>query len=73
LAQSATQQQATPAALHSVSFALRCFAGKCIVTGFTKWRYFKLDGDMEKMWDTVKPADWQILFVSGTYVSRWSR
>jgi len=26
---------------------------------------------MEKKWDTVIPADLKILFVSGTYMSRW--
>ena len=30
-------------------------------------------GGMEKKWDTVIPADLKRLFVSGTYMSRWSR
>jgi len=30
-------------------------------------------GSMEKKWDTVIPADLKRLFVSGTYMSRWSR
>jgi len=34
-----------------------CFAGKCILTGSTEWRYFKVDGSKEKKWDTVIPAD----------------
>jgi hypothetical protein len=34
---------------------------------------FKVDGSMEKKWDTVIPADLKRLFVSGTYMSRWSR
>jgi hypothetical protein len=33
--------------------------------------YFKVDGSMEKKWDTVIPADLNRLFVSGTYISRW--
>jgi hypothetical protein len=28
---------------------------------------------MEKKWDTVTPADLKRLFVSGKYMSRWSR
>jgi len=36
-------------------------------------RYFKIDGSMEKKWDTVIPADLKRLLVSGTYMSRWSR
>jgi len=28
---------------------------------------------MVKKWDTVIPADLKRLFVSGTYMSRWSR
>jgi len=47
--------------------------GKCILTGSTEERYFKVDGSMEKKWDTVIPADLKRLFVSGTYMSRWSR
>ena len=61
------------AALHTVSFVHGCFAGKCILTGSTEQRYFKVDGSMEKKWDTVIPADLKKLFVSGTYMSRWSR
>ena len=61
------------AALHTVSFLHCCFAGKCILTGSTEWRYFKVDGGMEKKWDTVIPADLKRLFVIGTYRSRWSR
>jgi hypothetical protein len=30
---------------------------------------FKVDGSMEKKWDTVITADLKRLFVSGTYVS----
>jgi hypothetical protein len=61
------------AALHTVSFVHGCFAGKCILTGSMEQRYFKVDGRMEKKWDTVIPADLKRLFVSGTYMSRWSR
>jgi hypothetical protein len=61
------------AALHTVSFVHGCFAGKCILTVSTEYRYFKVDGNMEKKWDTVIPADLKRLFVSGTYMSRWSR
>jgi len=28
---------------------------------------------MEKKWDTVTPADLKKLFVSGAYMTRWSR
>jgi hypothetical protein len=45
-----------------------CFMGKCILTGSTEQRYFKVDGSMEKKWDTVIPADLKRLFVSGTYI-----
>jgi hypothetical protein len=48
-----------------------CFAGKCILTGSTEQRYFKVDGNVEKKWDTVIPADLKSLFVSGTYMSHW--
>jgi hypothetical protein len=44
------------AALHTVSFVHGCFAGKCILTGSTEERYFKVDGSMEKKWDTVNPS-----------------
>jgi hypothetical protein len=60
------------AALHTVSFVHGCFAGKCILTGSTEQRYFKVDGSMEKNWNTVIPADLERLFVIGTYMSRWS-
>jgi hypothetical protein len=36
------------AALHIVSFVHGCFMGKCILTGSTEQRYFKVDGRMEK-------------------------
>jgi hypothetical protein len=55
------------ATLHTVSFVHRCFAGKCILTGSTEQRYFKVDGSMEKNRDTVIPADLKFLFISGTY------
>jgi hypothetical protein len=63
------------AALHTASFVHGCFAGKCILTGSTEQRYFKVDGSMLKKWDTIIPADLKRLFVSGTYtsMSRWSR
>jgi len=35
------------AALHTVSFVHGCFAGKCILTGSTEQRYFKVDGSMD--------------------------
>jgi len=60
------------AALHTISFVHDCFAGKCILTGSMEWRYFKVDGSMEKKWDTVTPADLKRLFVSGKYMSHWS-
>jgi len=60
-------------ALHTLSFVHGCFAGKCILTGSTEYRHLKVDGGMEKKWDTVIPADLKRLFVSGTYTSRWSQ
>ena len=63
-----------PMKQHTVSFVqYGCFARKCILTGSTEWRYFKVDGSMEKKCDTVIPADLKRLFVSGTYMSRWSQ
>jgi len=56
------------AALHTVSFVYGCFAGKCILTGSAEWRYFKVDGSMEKKWHTIIPADLKRLFISGIYV-----
>ena len=50
------------AALHTVSRVHGGFAGKCILTGSTEQRYFKVDGSMEKKWDTVIPADLKRLF-----------
>jgi len=61
------------AALHTVSFVHGFFVGKCILTGSTEYRHFKVDGSMEKKWDTVIPADLKRLFVSGTYMSHWSQ
>jgi hypothetical protein len=60
------------AALHTVSFVHSCFAGKCILTGSTEQRYFKVDGGMENNWVTVIPADFKRL-VSGIYMFRWSQ
>jgi hypothetical protein len=57
----------------AVSFVHGCFAGKCIPTGSTEQRYFKVDGSMEKKWDTIIPADLKRLFVSGSYMSHWSQ
>jgi hypothetical protein len=59
------------AALHTVSFVHGCFEGKCILTGSTEQRHFKVDGSMEKKWDTAIPADLRRLFVSGTYMPCW--
>jgi hypothetical protein len=61
--------------LHSTASFVQygCFAGKCILTGSTEKRYFKLDGSMEKKWDNVIPADLKRLFVSGKYMPLWSR
>jgi hypothetical protein len=61
------------AALHTVSFVHGCFSGKYILTGSTEYIYFKVDGSMEKEWDTVISADLKRLFVSGIYMYRWSR
>jgi hypothetical protein len=54
------------------TFVHGCFAGKCILTGSMEWTYFKLDGSMEKKWDTVIPADlektlckWDIICFAG--------
>jgi hypothetical protein len=43
------------------------YTGKCILTGSTEQRYFKVDGSVEKKWDTVIPADLKVFFVSVTY------
>jgi hypothetical protein len=43
------------------------------MTGSTEQIYFKVDGSMEKKWDTVIPTDLKRLFVSWKYMSRWSR
>jgi len=67
--QPCTNDMVCYAALHTVSFVHGCFAGKCILTGSTEYRYFKADDSMEKKWDTAIPADLKRLFVSGTYVS----
>jgi len=63
------------AALHTVSFVNRCFAGKCILTGSMELRYFKVDGSMEKKWDTVVPADLKaalhtVSFVNGCFAGK---
>jgi len=58
--------------LHTVSFVHGCFVGKCILTGSTEQRYFKVDDSMEKKWDTLIPEDLKRLFLCGTYMSRWS-
>ena len=51
--------------------------GKCILTGSTEKRYFKVDGSMDKKWDTVIPADLKRLFVRGNMyvplVTEWLR
>jgi len=60
------------AALHTVSFVHGCFTGKYVLTGSTEQRYFKVDGSMEKKWNTVIPANLERLFVSETYMSHWS-
>jgi hypothetical protein len=46
--------------------------GKCILTGSMEYKYFKVDGSMEKKWDSVIPADLKRRFVSGTYMFHWS-
>jgi len=60
-------------AFQTVSFVHGCFAEKCILTGLTEYRHFKVDGSMEKKWDTLIPSDLKRLFVNGAYMSRWSR
>jgi len=56
------------AALHTVSSV----HGKMHYDWFSGI-YFKVDGSMEKKWDTVILVDLKRLFVSGTYMSRWSQ
>jgi hypothetical protein len=34
--------------LHTISFVHGYFAGKCVLTGSTEQRYFKVNGSMEK-------------------------
>ena len=41
--------------------------------GSTEYRYFEVDGSMEKKWDAIILADLKRLFISGKYMSRWSR
>jgi hypothetical protein len=57
------------AALHTVSFV----HGKMHSDWFNGIEILKVNGSMEKKWDTVILADLKRLFVSGTYMSRWSR
>jgi hypothetical protein len=45
--------------------------GKCIVIGSMEQRYFKVDGSMEKKWDTVVPEDLKTL-CKWAYMSCWS-
>jgi hypothetical protein len=55
--------------MHTVSFVHGCFVGKCILTSSTEQRYFKVDGSMEKKWDTVILADFEkTLFKWDIYV-----
>jgi len=49
------------------------YTGKSILTGSTEYRYYEVAGSMENKWDTVIPVDSKRLFISGTYMSRWSR
>jgi hypothetical protein len=56
------------AALYTVSFVHGCFTGKRILIGSTEYRYFNVDGIMEKKWDTVIPADLKRLFFKWIYV-----
>jgi hypothetical protein len=37
------------------------------MTGSAEQRYFKVNGGMEKKWDTGIPANLKRLFISGTY------
>jgi hypothetical protein len=39
-----------------------------LVVLFEEQRYFKVDGNKKKKWETVIPADLKRLFVSGTYM-----
>jgi len=47
---------------------LLCSIAHCILTGSTEWRYFKVDGSMEKKWDTVISVDLKRLFEWDIYV-----
>jgi hypothetical protein len=46
------------------TFVHGCFAVKYILTGSTEQRYFKVDGSMEKKWDTVIPVDFKRLYAA---------
>jgi len=54
--------------LCSIAFVHGRYKGKCILNGSTECRYFKVDGSMEKKWDTVIPVDLKTLCKWDTYV-----
>jgi hypothetical protein len=72
-----TVQMILCAMLHSSiahrSFVHRCFAWKMYSDWFNELEILQGRWSMEKKWVTVIPADLKRLFVSGTYMSRWSR
>jgi hypothetical protein len=57
---------------HSI-ICTRLFHGKMHSDWFDGIEILKADGSMEKKWDTVIPVDLKRLFVSRTYMFRWSR
>jgi hypothetical protein len=69
LPKGSSQQTVTQAGLHKIIFVHCCFAGKCILTLFSEYRQFKVDGSMEKKWDTGIPVDLRGLFERGIYMS----
>jgi hypothetical protein len=51
------------AALHKVSFVqYGCFVGKCVLIGSTEYRYFKVDGSMEKSGILLSQRTWKDSF-----------
>ena len=45
----------------------------CVYTSNELEKLLHLEVDSVEIWDTVIPADLKRLFVSGTYMFRWSR
>jgi hypothetical protein len=61
--------------LHTIPYVHGYFAGKCIPPVSIEERYFKVDGSMEKKWDTFIPGDLKRLFfkwdIYDPLVTKW--